>query len=210
MLSGHRSASGCTMTNAANLGAFVQATILNPGTGALSVYNELLAARNMPRVPAPASRRTTRWCWTPRATSTRPRPNLYRAEVGQAPVSPQNDKFDSPSNYCQNMINIQGPFLAANQAAFAGGPSPMPAVGEDLYTFLANRLRRAPKSLALMVFRSTVKLAANCADMPAQALKPAAFHPNKGSTMELVPIVANAVAIEIDAISRERPLASRK
>jgi hypothetical protein len=29
--------SGCTMTNATNLGAFVQATILDPGTGALSV-----------------------------------------------------------------------------------------------------------------------------------------------------------------------------
>ena len=35
-------ASGCTMTNAANLGAFVQATILNPRTGALSVYNPLV------------------------------------------------------------------------------------------------------------------------------------------------------------------------
>ena len=35
-------ASGCTMANAANLGAFVQATILNPRTGALSVYNPLV------------------------------------------------------------------------------------------------------------------------------------------------------------------------
>ena len=35
-------ASGCTMTNAVNLGAFVQATILNPRTGALSVYNPLV------------------------------------------------------------------------------------------------------------------------------------------------------------------------
>src|SRR5208283_1297678 len=35
-------ASGCTMTNAAALGAFVQATILNPRTGALSVYNPLV------------------------------------------------------------------------------------------------------------------------------------------------------------------------
>ena len=37
------------------------------------------------------------------------------------------------------MVNIQAPFLAANQAAF-GQPSPVPAVGEDLFTFLANRL----------------------------------------------------------------------
>ena len=34
--------SGCTMTNAANLGAFVQATILNPRTGTLSVYDPLV------------------------------------------------------------------------------------------------------------------------------------------------------------------------
>ena len=35
-------ASGCTMANSANLGAFVQATILNPATGALSVYEPLV------------------------------------------------------------------------------------------------------------------------------------------------------------------------
>jgi hypothetical protein len=34
-------ASGCNMANAGNLGAFVQATILDPATGALSVYEPL-------------------------------------------------------------------------------------------------------------------------------------------------------------------------
>ena len=34
--------SGCKMTNAVNLGAFVQATILNPATGQLSVYDPLV------------------------------------------------------------------------------------------------------------------------------------------------------------------------
>ena len=34
--------SGCTMANVANLGAFVQATILNPRTGQLSVYDPLV------------------------------------------------------------------------------------------------------------------------------------------------------------------------
>src|SRR5258707_15651159 len=37
--------SGCTMANGANLGAFVQATILNPLTGALSVYNPLVITK---------------------------------------------------------------------------------------------------------------------------------------------------------------------
>src|ERR1035438_6926700 len=52
-------ASGCEMTNSINLGAFVQATILNPRTGALSVYNPLVitagtkpaAAPKVPKLP---------------------------------------------------------------------------------------------------------------------------------------------------------------
>src|SRR6266699_3774294 len=81
--------------------------------------------------------------------------NLYRAEVGQAAINRQNDRNDSPANYCQNMINIQGPFLAANQAVFAGGPSPVPAVGEDLFTFLANRLLMSFDNLGCKSFGLT-------------------------------------------------------
>jgi hypothetical protein len=52
-------ASGCTMANAANLGAFVQATILDPATGGLTVYEPLVitkgtrpaAAPVLPRLP---------------------------------------------------------------------------------------------------------------------------------------------------------------
>jgi hypothetical protein len=43
-------------------------------------------------------------------------------------------------NYCQNMLNVQTPFLNANQATLATGTSPVPAVGSNLLTFLANRL----------------------------------------------------------------------
>ena len=45
--------SGCTMTNAANLGAFVQATILNPRTGALSVYDPLVITQGTTPAVAP-------------------------------------------------------------------------------------------------------------------------------------------------------------
>ena len=41
------------MTNAANLGAFVQATILNPRTGALSVYNPLVITQGTTPAVAP-------------------------------------------------------------------------------------------------------------------------------------------------------------
>src|SRR5580700_11332573 len=54
--------SGCEMTNAVNLGAFVQATILDPATGALSVYDPLVVTHgtrpavrpSVPRIPANA------------------------------------------------------------------------------------------------------------------------------------------------------------
>ncbi len=46
-------ASGCNMANAANLGAFVQATILDPATGALSVYNPLVITQGTTAAAAP-------------------------------------------------------------------------------------------------------------------------------------------------------------
>jgi hypothetical protein len=42
--------------------------------------------------------------------------------------------------FCQNLINIQTPFLAANERLFAAAPSPIPTAGDTLYTFLASRL----------------------------------------------------------------------
>ena len=45
--------SGCTMTNAANLGAFVQATIVNTQTGQLSVYDPLVVTQGTTPAVAP-------------------------------------------------------------------------------------------------------------------------------------------------------------
>ena len=45
--------SGCTMANFANLGAFVQATILNPRTGQLSVYEPLVITQGTTPAAAP-------------------------------------------------------------------------------------------------------------------------------------------------------------
>jgi hypothetical protein len=66
--------------------------------------------------------------------------NLYRAQVGQDPISAANDAVNSPMNYCQNMVNIQTPFLNANQALLATGGTPVAAIGNNLLTFMANRL----------------------------------------------------------------------
>jgi len=46
-------ASGCTMANAANLGAFVQATILDPATGRLWVYAPLVITKGTRPAAAP-------------------------------------------------------------------------------------------------------------------------------------------------------------
>jgi hypothetical protein len=66
--------------------------------------------------------------------------DTYRASIGQPPVSRATDLTSSPAMYCQSMVNIQTPFLSANQATLATGQSPVPAVGDNLFTFLANRL----------------------------------------------------------------------
>jgi hypothetical protein len=67
--------------------------------------------------------------------------NLYRSEIGQAPVSAHNQESSSPQMFCQNLINIQGAFVAANQDLLQTQPSPVPTAGDSLYTFLASRLQ---------------------------------------------------------------------
>jgi hypothetical protein len=64
----------------------------------------------------------------------------YRSMVGQPDVSSANNAADSPAKFCQNMINIQTRFLSGNEALLATGPSPVPSVGDNLLTFMANRL----------------------------------------------------------------------
>jgi len=66
--------------------------------------------------------------------------NLYRSEVGQPAVSWSNQRTDNPATYCQDMINLQSPFLAAHQGLLAGQPTPVAGTGDNLFTFMANRL----------------------------------------------------------------------
>ena len=101
--------------------------------------DELLAAKNEPSTPAlvPENDEMT---LDGNGQFDVAKTNLYRSEVGQPPVNYVNNKFDSPQMYCQNMLNFQVPFLEANQTLLATGPSPVTAVGDNLFTFLANRL----------------------------------------------------------------------
>ncbi len=101
--------------------------------------DELLSSRNQPRIAAlvPENDEMT---LDGNGQFDAAKTNLYRSEVGQAPVSNQNNQTSSPAMYCQNMVNIQTPFIAANQTLLATGQSPVAGVGDNLFTFLANRL----------------------------------------------------------------------
>ncbi|MGD0704414.1 MAG: hypothetical protein ABSA02_31570 [Trebonia sp.] len=81
--------------------------------------------------------------------------DLYRQELGQALVDAATNATSSPAMYCRNLINIQTPFLAANQALLAAGQPPVPAMGDNLLTFLANRLNMSFTNLACQNFGFT-------------------------------------------------------
>jgi len=123
---------GCTPFMAPDLG--------NRGTMATSqALDELLAARNQPADAALVPENDEMvlglgGSWDAAKT------DLYRAEIGQAPVDSQTNASSSPQMFCQNLVNIQTPFIAANEKIFEAAASPVPTVGDTLYTFLAARL----------------------------------------------------------------------
>ena len=97
---------------------------------------------------------------------SRPKTNLYRLGVGQPLVigtghEPFGDSLaagqqaDTPANFCANMLNLQTAFLAANQARFAASPSPVPATGNNLFTFMAARLSASFANLGCKAFGLT-------------------------------------------------------
>ena len=66
--------------------------------------------------------------------------NDYRTSVGQPPLGFGTNANQNAAMYCQDMVNVQSPFLAGNQATLQNGQTPVPAVGTNLFTFMANRL----------------------------------------------------------------------
>lgn len=123
---------GCTPLMAPDLG--------NNGAMATSqALDELLAARNQPKDPALIPE-TDEMVLGPGGSLNVAKTDLYRSEIGQAPVGSQTDASSSPAMFCQNLVNIQTPFIAANERALSVVASPVPTVGDNLYTFLASRL----------------------------------------------------------------------
>jgi hypothetical protein len=81
--------------------------------------------------------------------------DIYREELGQTPISNASDKTSDPEMYCQNIVDIQTPFLAANQKLLVTGQSPETAVGDNLLTFMANELNISFANLGCQHFRLT-------------------------------------------------------
>jgi hypothetical protein len=81
--------------------------------------------------------------------------NLYREELGQAPISGQTNSASDPQMYCQNLVDIQTPFLKANSELLATSQSPKVAVADNLLTFMANELRTAFTNLGCQHFGLT-------------------------------------------------------
>jgi hypothetical protein len=121
---------GCTPFEAPDLGN-------NNAMGTSQALNELSSEANPP-TPEALVPETDEMVLVNGAASTT-KDNLYRAQLGMAPESAAQTA-DTPAMYCQNMVNIQTPFLQANQTVLATGATPVAATGNNLFTFLANRL----------------------------------------------------------------------
>jgi hypothetical protein len=116
--------------------------------------DELLAAANQPKTAALVPE-NDEMVLDANTTFDAAKTDAYREELGQAPIDAATDRASSPAMYCQNMIDIQTPFLSANQALLAQGQPPVAGVGSNLLTFLANRLNMSFTNLACQDFGLT-------------------------------------------------------
>ena len=138
---------GCTPYQAPDLANNDQPT-------SSQALDELLAAKNQPRIAALVPE-NDEMVLNGANQFDAAKTDLYREEVGQTPIDAQNNQTSSPAMYCQNMVNIQTPFLEANQTLLATGQAPVTSVGDNLFTFLANRLSMSFVNLACQNFGLT-------------------------------------------------------
>ena len=115
--------------------------------------DELAAAANQPKQPALIPENDEMVLDDDKFDAVKT--DMYRQEIGQPPVDAATNQTSSPWMYCRNIIDVQTPFLAANQALLATGQPPVANVGSNLLTFLANRLNMSFTNLACQNFGFT-------------------------------------------------------
>jgi hypothetical protein len=91
--------------------------------------------------------------------------DLYRAELGQPSVAGPGGATSDPAMYCQHIVDIQTPFLAANRTLLAASQSPATATADNLLTFMASILSQSFTLLGCQQFGLTtpVKVTSNVA-----------------------------------------------
>jgi hypothetical protein len=65
--------------------------------------------------------------------------NVFRLGVGQPMVGPRQ-RADTPANYCKNMMRAGMARASGAEKQFSAFTTPVPDVGNNLFTFLAARL----------------------------------------------------------------------
>jgi hypothetical protein len=116
--------------------------------------DEILAGAYQPEIAALVPENDTMML-TAGNESDAAKTDMYREELGQAPISSQNDRTSDPEMYCQDIVDIQTPFLAANKTLLATGQSPVTAVGDNLLTFMASELSMSFTDLSCQRFLLT-------------------------------------------------------
>ena len=132
---------------------FTEPDLTNAGTpGTSQALDELFAAKNQaaPIALVPENDPMT----LVNGAFSQQKTNRYRTSVDQ-PVMMRAQTADTPAAYCENMVNVQSLFLQGNQTLLATGTSPVPAVGNNLFTFLANRLNMSFTNLNCQNFGLT-------------------------------------------------------
>jgi hypothetical protein len=81
--------------------------------------------------------------------------DLYRSNVGQTRVNATTNASSSPAKFCQNMINVQTVFLKDSEATLTPQPTPVADVGNNLFTFMANRLNMSFDNLSCSTYGLT-------------------------------------------------------
>ena len=81
--------------------------------------------------------------------------NMYRSLVDQPQLAAGTNPYQVAAAYCMNMVNIAPAQDQLDVTGDAGTASPVPAVGNNLATFLGNRLSMSFANLGCDAFGLT-------------------------------------------------------
>ncbi len=107
------------------------------GTSSSQALTALSAAQNQPQTPALLPVNDPQLLVAGQMSIAKT--NVYRAEVDQPLLARNTNVNQNAANYCQDMVNLQTPKLKLDATVQANTGSPVPAIGNNLATFLAAR-----------------------------------------------------------------------